>query len=37
MLTPTVTEITRAGTTWTHQVRPADRRVVRPVAAGARA
>jgi hypothetical protein len=36
MLTPKVTEITRAGTTWTHPVLPADRRIARPVPAGGR-
>ena len=36
MLTPKVTEITRAGNGWTHPVLPADRRVVRPATAPAR-
>lgn len=30
MLTPKVTEITRAGATWTHPVAPSEQRVVRP-------
>jgi hypothetical protein len=32
MLTPNVTEITRAGRSWSHPVPPSEQRVVRPVA-----
>jgi hypothetical protein len=37
MLTPKVTEITRAGSSWTHTVLPSERRVVRPAGRPVRA